>query len=255
MDSNTFNGLFSVHAALMIFLVVIPIFAGLANYVIPLMIGAPDMAFPRLNALSYWLLPVAGVMMVASFLVPDGGAFNTGWTAYAPLVHRRPAGAAVLHDRGPVRGHLVDHDRAQLPGHDHHDARARDDLLAHAAAGLGELHDLAAGRDRDAVHRRLAVPGAARPRARTPTSSTRRSAATCISYQHIFWFYSHPAVYIMILPGFGIISEVISAKSRKPIFGYRLMALSLLAILFLGFTVWAHHMFVSGMFRTGCACR
>src|SRR5207247_9237767 len=69
-----------------------------------------------------------------------------------------------------------------------------------------------------------------------------------ISYQHIFWFYSHPAVYIMLLPGFGIISEVISTKSRKPIFGYRLMALSLLAILVLGFTVWAHHMFVSGMF-------
>ena len=102
LDSNTFNGLFSVHAALMIFLVVIPIFAGLANYVIPLMIGAPDAAFPRLNALSYWLLPVAGVMMTASFLVPDGGAFNTGWTAYA-AVNRRPARPAVLHDRRAVR--------------------------------------------------------------------------------------------------------------------------------------------------------
>ena len=90
VDSNTYNGLFSVHASLMIFLVVIPIFAGLANYVLPLMIGAPDMAFPRLNALSYWLLPVAGFMMVASFLVPDGGAFNTGWTAYAPLVRPMP---------------------------------------------------------------------------------------------------------------------------------------------------------------------
>src|SRR5215210_127802 len=92
VDSNTYNGLFSVHASLMIFLVIIPIFAGLANFVIPLMIGAPDMAFPRLNALSYWLLPVAGVMMVASFLVPDGGAFNTGWTAYAPLSTDAPLG-------------------------------------------------------------------------------------------------------------------------------------------------------------------
>src|SRR6266550_1744516 len=92
VDSNTFNGLFSVHAALMIFLVIIPIFAGLANFVIPLMIGAPDMAFPRLNALSYWLLPVAGVMMTSSFLVPDGGAFNTGWTAYAPLSTHAPLG-------------------------------------------------------------------------------------------------------------------------------------------------------------------
>src|SRR5919198_375888 len=92
VDSNTFNGLFSVHASLMIFLVIIPIFAGLANFVIPLMIGAPDMAFPRLNALSYWLLPIAGIMMTASFLVPDGGAFNTGWTAYAPLSTNAPLG-------------------------------------------------------------------------------------------------------------------------------------------------------------------
>ena len=92
VDANTFNGLFSVHASLMIFLVIIPIFAGLANFVLPLMIGAPDMAFPRLNALCYWLLPVAGVMMMASFLVPDGGAFNTGWTAYAPLSTHAPLG-------------------------------------------------------------------------------------------------------------------------------------------------------------------
>src|SRR6184192_566130 len=84
VDANTFNGLFSVHATLLIFLFVIPVFAGFANFVLPLMIGAPDMAFPRLNALSYWLLPVAGIMMVSSFLVP-GGAFASGWTGYAPL--------------------------------------------------------------------------------------------------------------------------------------------------------------------------
>src|ERR671936_2722510 len=92
VSPNTFNGLFSVHASLMIFLFIIPVFAGIANYVLPLMIGAPDMAFPRLNALSYWLLPIAGLMMMASFLVPDGGAFNTGWTAYAPLSTHAPLG-------------------------------------------------------------------------------------------------------------------------------------------------------------------
>ena len=97
------------------------------------------------------------------------------------------------------------------------------------------------------VRRRLAVPGAARPHAARDFFDA-AFGGDVISYQHIFWFYSHPAVYIMMLPGFGIISEVISAKSRKPIFGYRMMALSLLAILVLGFTVWAHHMFVSGMF-------
>src|SRR3984893_7407896 len=91
VDPNTFSGLFSVHATLLICLFVIPVFAGLANYVLPLMIGAPDMAFPRLNALSYWLLPVAGLMMLMSFLAP-GGSFASGWTAYAPLSTSMPLG-------------------------------------------------------------------------------------------------------------------------------------------------------------------
>jgi cytochrome c oxidase subunit 1 len=91
VDSNTFNGLFSVHASIMIFLFIIPVFAGIANYVIPLMIGAPDMAFPRLNALSFWMLPTAGILMLASFFAP-GGAFATGWTAYAPLSTETPLG-------------------------------------------------------------------------------------------------------------------------------------------------------------------
>src|SRR5918992_2786956 len=91
VDPNTYNGLFSVHASLMIFLFIIPVFAGLANYVLPLMIGAPDMAFPRLNALSFWMLPIGGLMMSASFLAP-GGSFATGWTAYAPLSTSVPIG-------------------------------------------------------------------------------------------------------------------------------------------------------------------
>src|SRR5207237_4490172 len=91
VDANTFNGLFSVHASLLIFLFVIPVFAGIANFVVPLMIGAPDMAFPRLNALSYWMLPMAGLMMLGSFFAP-GGAFATGWTAYAPLSTQTPLG-------------------------------------------------------------------------------------------------------------------------------------------------------------------
>src|SRR5438045_4862390 len=91
VSPNTFNGLFSVHASLLIFLFIIPVFAGPANYVLPLMIGAPDMAFPRLNALSYWLLPMAGIMMLLSFFAP-GGSFATGWTAYAPLSTDTPLG-------------------------------------------------------------------------------------------------------------------------------------------------------------------
>src|SRR3989440_1591344 len=91
VDPNTFNGLFSVHASLMIFLFIIPVFAGIANFVVPLMLGAPDMAFPRLNALSYWMLPMAGLLMISSFLAP-GGAFATGWTSYAPLATDTPIG-------------------------------------------------------------------------------------------------------------------------------------------------------------------
>ena len=91
VDPHTYNGLFSTHAAIMIFLFVIPVFAGIANYVLPLMIGAPDMAFPRLNALSFWLLPMAGILFIASFLVP-GGAFDAGWTGYAPLSTGAPLG-------------------------------------------------------------------------------------------------------------------------------------------------------------------
>ncbi len=149
----------------MIFLFIIPVFAGIANYVLPLMIGAPDMAFPRLNALSYWLLPIAGIMMLASFFAP-GGSFATGWTAYAPLSTRHAARPDLLLDRRAVRGRIVDRDGAELPRHDHHDARAGHDVLAHAAARLGELHHLAARGDRHAVHRRLAVLRALRPRAR-----------------------------------------------------------------------------------------
>src|SRR4029078_6334222 len=92
VDGNAYNGLFSVHASLMIFLFIIPVFAGLANFLLPLMIGSRDMAFPRLNALSLWMLPLAGIMMTASFFAP-GGSFATGWTAYAPLspdTPRRP---------------------------------------------------------------------------------------------------------------------------------------------------------------------
>src|SRR5436309_9858539 len=91
VDPNTFNGLFSVRASLMIFLFIIPVFAGIANFVVPLMLGAPDMAFPRLNALSYWMLPMAGLLMLASFFAP-GGAFATGWTSYAPLATDTPLG-------------------------------------------------------------------------------------------------------------------------------------------------------------------
>src|SRR6058998_2908990 len=244
-DNQTYNGLFSVHASLMIFLFVIPAFAGLANFVVPLMLGAPDMAFPRLNALSYWLLPIAGIMMVVSFLVP-GGAFATGWTGYTPLAVHQPLGQVFFNMGVQWAGassimtalnFLVTIITMRAPGM----TFWRMPLLVWANFTTSLLVVIAtpfiAGSqffvmfDR-VMHTHFFDPG---------------HGGYPLAYQHIFWFYSHPAVYIMMLPGFGIASEVISVMSRKPIFGYRLMALSLLAILVLGFSVWAHHMFVSGM--------
>jgi cytochrome c oxidase subunit I len=245
VDANTFNGLFSVHASLLIFLFVIPVFAGLANFVLPLMIGAPDMAFPRLNALSYWMLPLAGTMMLLSFAVP-GGSFASGWTAYAPLSTSAPIGQefftigvqfAGASSIATALNFLVTIITMRAPGM----SFFRMPLLVWANFSTSLLvviatPFIAASQFFVLLDRGLGfnffVPA---------------QGGDVLMYQHVFWFYSHPAVYIMMLPGFGIISEVLAVKARKPIFGYRMMAFSLLAIVVLGFTVWAHHMFVSGM--------
>jgi cytochrome c oxidase subunit I len=244
-DSQTFNGLVSVHATLLIFLFIVPVFAGLGNFVIPLMLGAPDMAFPRLNALSFWFLPIAGVMFLCSFVAP-GGPFAAGWTGYAPLSTDTPVGSMFFNmgvqwagasSIATALNFLVTIITMRAPGM----TFWRMPLLVWANFTTSLLVVLAtpfiAGSqffvlfDR-VMHTSFFVP---------------EGGGYVLGYQHIFWFYSHPAVYIMILPGFGIISEVLAVMSRKPVFGYRLMAISLLGILVLGFSVWAHHMFVAGM--------
>ncbi len=225
-DNQTYNGLFSVHAALMI--------------------GAPDMAFPRLNALSYWLLPIAGIMMLSSFLVP-GGAFASGWTGYAPLASTHQPLGSVFFNMGvqwagassimTALNFLVTIITMRAPGM----TFWRMPLLVWANFTTSLLVVIAtpfiAGSQFFVMFDRVLHTHFFDP----------TQHGYVLGYQHIFWFYSHPAVYIMMLPGFGIASEVISVMARKPIFGYRLMALSLMAILVLGFSVWAHHMFVSGM--------
>jgi cytochrome c oxidase subunit I len=245
VDANTFNGLFSVHASLLIFLFVIPVFAGLANFVLPLMIGAPDMAFPRLNALSYWLLPIAGTMMLLSFAAP-GGSFASGWTAYAPLSTSAPLGQefftlgvqfAGASSIATALNFLVTIITMRAPGM----SFFRLPLLVWANFSTSLLvviatPFIAASQFFVLLDRGLQF-----------NFFNAAKGGDVLMYQHVFWFYSHPAVYIMMLPGFGIISEILAVKARKPIFGYRMMAFSLLAIVVLGFTVWAHHMFVSGM--------
>src|SRR2546423_526437 len=245
VSPDAFNGLFSVHASLLIFLFIIPVFAGLANFVLPLMIGAPDMAFPRLNALSFWLLPIAGLMMLGSFLAP-GGSFASGWTAYAPLSTTAPIGQqfftigvqfAGASSIATALNFLVTIITMRAPGM----SFFRMPLLVWANFSTSLLvviatPFIAASQFFVLLDRGLDF-----------NFFNAHQGGDVLMYQHVFWFYSHPAVYIMMLPGFGIISEILAVKSRKPIFGYRMMAFSLLAIVVLGFTVWAHHMFVSGM--------
>src|ERR1041385_4486704 len=244
-NPQTFNVLVSNHAALMIFLFIIPAFAGLGNFVIPLMLGAADMAFPRLNALSYWLLPMAGLILLAGMITPGGGP-SAGWTCYAPLCSHQPLGQVFFNMGVQWAGassimtalnFLVTIITMRAPGM----TFWRMPLLVWANFTTSMLVVIATpfipgsqffSMFGDVLH--------------TAFFSTDQGGYV-LGYQHIFWFYSHPAVYIMMLPGFGIASEVISTMSRKPIFGYRLMALSLMAILVLGFSVWAHHMFVAGM--------
>jgi cytochrome c oxidase subunit I len=245
VDANTYNGLFSVHATILIFFFVIPVFAGLANFVLPLMIGAPDMAFPRLNALSFWMLPLGGIIMLLSFLAP-GGAFADGWTAYAPLSTVSPIGQnffsigvqfAGASSVATALNFLVTIITMRAPGM----SFFRMPLLVWANFSTSLLVVIAtpfvaASQFMVLLDRALGF-----------NFFDADKGGNVLMYQHIFWFYSHPAVYIMMLPGFGIISEIVAVKARKPIFGYRMMAFSLLAIVGLGFTVWAHHMFTSGM--------
>ena len=242
---QTFNVLISEHAAIMIFAVVVPVFAGLGNFVIPLMIGSADMAFPRLNALSFWLLPMGGIIMLLGMVTPGGGP-SAGWTCYAPLCSHQPLGQVFFNMGVQWAGassivtalnFLVTIITMRAPGM----TFWRMPLLVWANFTTSTLVVLAtpfiAGSQFFVLFDRVM---------HTNFFET-ANGGYVLGYQHIFWFYSHPAVYIMMLPGFGIISEVVAVMSRKPIFGYRLMALSLLAILILGFSVWAHHMFVAGM--------
>ena len=244
MTADQYNGLMSVHAALMIFLFVIPAFAGLANFVIPLMLGADDMAFPRLNALSFWMLPTAGVMMVASLFWQGFGA---GWTAYAPLASDYQTVSQLFFNIGvqfagtssilTAVNFIVTILTMRAPGM----TLWRMPLLVWANLTTSALVVLGtpfvAGSQFMLLFDHVM---------HTDFFNYQAGGAVLL-YQHVFWFYSHPAVYIMMLPGFGIVSEVISVMARKPIFGYRAVAFSTISIGVLGFTVWAHHMFVAGI--------
>lgn len=243
LNGVEYNRFLTNHGSVMIFLWIIPVLAGFGNYLVPLMIGARDMAFPNLNALSFWLIPPAGLLMMVSFFV---GAAEAGWTAYVPLSLAAPLGqtlwavSVLMLGSSSIMGAI----------------NFVTTVFTMRAEGMGfwDLPLFVWGMLATSLMVLIATPILtaglvliAMDRVAGTLFFDVAAGGNPVFWQNIFWFYSHPAVYIMILPGMGIISEIFPVFARKPIFGYKAIALSSLAISILGLTVWAHHMFTSGM--------
>jgi cytochrome c oxidase subunit 1 len=244
LSPQVYNQLFTMHGTTMIFLFVVPIMAGFGNYFVPLMIGARDMAFPKLNALSFWLLAAGGLVFYASlFFSPP----ECGWTCYAPLSDDDflPSGGV---DAWIFLIHLTG--LSSLVGAVNFYATIAN--MRAPGMGWGRLPLFVWTILVYAILLILALPVIA---AAVTLLLTDRHFGTHfydasqggspLLWQHLFWFFGHPEVYIMVLPGFGIISEVLPVFSRKPIFGYKAVAAATVVIAFLGLLVWAHHMFAT----------
>ncbi|MFQ5839381.1 MAG: cbb3-type cytochrome c oxidase subunit I [Candidatus Methylomirabilales bacterium] len=248
---NTYNMLFTMHATIMIFFVVMVILVGcFGNFLIPLMIGARDMAFPALNMLSFWVGAMAGVVMLAGFFVPGGHAAG-GWTAYAPLT-AKAAYTGVDWGQNLWCISLIILAISSLMGSINYITT----VINMRAPGMTwfRLPLVIWALFITAILLLLALPVLTSALAMLLFD---RMAGTHfflpegggepLLWQHLFWFFGHPEVYIMILPAMGITSDILSTFSRKPIFGYRSMVYAIIGIAFLGWIVWGHHMFQSGM--------
>jgi cytochrome c oxidase subunit 1 len=250
VSPRVFNQFFTMHGTTMVFFVVMPILVGFANYMVPLMIGARDMAFPRLNAFSYWLFLFGGLLLNFSFLA--GGAPDIGWFAYAPLTEyafsRSQATdywifGLLISGIGSIGGavNLVTTILCmRAPGM----ALSKVPLFVWMMLFTG-IEMLIAFPPLTAAQVMLLFDRQLGAMFFDP-----QQGGSAVLWQHLFWFFGHPEVYIMALPAFGIISEVIPVFSRKVIFGYESVALATVAIAFISFGVWAHHMFAVGMNRT-----
>jgi len=247
LSPDVYNQMFTMHATTMLFLAIMPLNVGFGNYVVPLMIGARDMAFPRLNALSIWLFIFGGLMLYSSFIL--GGAPAAGWFSYAPLSEKAYSAThgvdywvigltltGVASIAGAIN-FIITIINMRAPGMNFNRlplfvwmTLVISFLLVFAFPSL-TVAQIQLLFDRNFGTHFFLPSGGGDP----------------LLWQHLFWFFGHPEVYILILPAMGIISEVLPTFSRKPIFGYAFVAYSGVAIGFLGFTVWAHHMFATGM--------
>jgi cytochrome c oxidase subunit 1 len=250
LTKNSYNEVMTMHGTTMIFLVVVPILAGFGNYLVPLMIGARDMAFPRLNALSFWLYLLGGVVLWLSWFA-TGGAPHAGWWSYPTLSEAMPwASPGHGQDYWILSIHILT--LSSLAGAINflvtiHNMRTRGmtwmrmplfvwAMETYSILLLVALPSLSAAvtlllLDRT-VGTHFFIPS---------------QGGNIVLYQHMFWFFGHPEVYIMVLPAMGMVSEILPVFSRKPIFGYKAIAFSTLAIAFFSLLVWAHHMFTVGM--------
>jgi len=248
LTKNSYNEVLTMHGTTMIFLVVVPILAGFANYLVPLMIGARDVAFPRLNALSYWLYLLGGIVLWGSWFA-TGGTARAGWWSY-PTLSEAQFSPGHGQDYWILSIHILS--LASLLGAINFivtivNMRARGmswmrmplfvwSILTYSILLLVALPALSAAvtlllLDRQAgTH--FFIPS---------------KGGSIVLYQHMFWFFGHPEVYIMVLPVMGMISEILPVFSRKPIFGYKAVAFSTVAIAFFSMLVWAHHMFTTGL--------
>ncbi len=246
LTRDSYSEVFTLHGTVMVFLVVVPILAGFGNFLVPLMIGARDVAFPRLNALSYWLFLFGGLVLFSSFFA-SGGAAKTGWTIYAPLSERIGGDGvdllilslhilSIASLAGAINFVVTIH-RLRAPGM----TWTRIPLFVwsievYAALLIVVLPALSAGLTLLLLDRQAGT-----------NFFDPAQGGNAVLWQHVFWFFGHPEVYIMILPVMGVISEVIPVFSRKPIFGYTAIVFSTVAIGFYSLLVWAHHMFTVGL--------
>ncbi|MEC4817844.1 MAG: cytochrome c oxidase subunit I [Scytonema sp. PMC 1069.18] len=249
VDRTVYNAMFTMHGTVMLFGWTFPVLAGFANYLVPLMIGARDMAFPRLNAIAFWMVPIAGVLLMLSFLVP-GGPAQAGWWSYPPVSLQNPTGhlingefiwllAVAISGVSSIMGavnFVTTIVKMRAPGMTFFRMPAFVwTVLSAQIIQLFGLPVLTAGAIMLLFDLTVGTSFFDPAKGGDP-----------VLFQHFFWFYSHPAVYVIILPVFGVFSEIFPAFARKPLFGYKVVAISSLVIAGVSALVWVHHMFVSG---------